>query len=97
VGHLGRGSSLHEEIVFDRDRVTSLDSRYAILRFDEVPTIVLETIQRLDEPPLGVGEAASAPVPAALGNAGFDAAGVRLRLVPFRLDRVKAALSAARS
>jgi nicotinate dehydrogenase subunit B len=98
VGHLGRGSSLHEEIVFDRDRVTSVDwARYAILRFDEVPTIVLETIQRLDEPPLGVGEAASAPLPAALGNAGFDAAGVRLRLVPFRPDRVKAALSAVRS
>ena len=44
MGHLGRGSSLHEEIVFDRDRVTSLDwARYAILRFDEVPTIELET------------------------------------------------------
>jgi nicotinate dehydrogenase subunit B len=98
VGHLGRGSSLHEEIVFERDRVTSLDwARYAILRFDEVPTIVLETIQRLDEPPLGVGEAASAPVPAALGNAVFDATVVRLRLMPFRPDRVKAALSAARS
>ena len=53
-------------------------------------------IQRLDEPPLGVGEAASAPVPAALGNAVFDATGVRLRVVPFRPDRVKAALAAAR-
>jgi nicotinate dehydrogenase subunit B len=90
--------TLHEEIVFDRDRVTSLDwARYPILRFDEVPTIELEMIQRLDEPPFGVGEAASAPVPAALGNAVFDATGVRLRVVPFRPDRVKAALSAVRS
>ena len=88
--------TLHEEIVFDRDRVTSLDwAGYPILRFDEVPTIELEMIQRLDEPPLGVGEAASAPVPAALGNAVFDATGVRLRVVPFRPDRVKAALAAA--
>ena len=45
MGHLGRNSSIHEEIAFDRDRVTSLDwARYAILRFDEVPTIELEMI-----------------------------------------------------
>ena len=90
--------TLHEEIVFDRDRVTSVDwARYPILRFDEVPTIELDMIQRLDEPPLGVGEAASAPVPAALGNAVFDATGVRLRVVPFRPDRVKAALASLRT
>jgi CO/xanthine dehydrogenase Mo-binding subunit len=90
--------TLHEEIVFDRDRVTSVDwARYPILRFDEVPTIELDMIQRLDEPPLGVGEAASAPVPAALGNAVFDAIGVRLRVVPFRPDRVKVALASLRT
>jgi len=90
--------TLHEEIVFDREKVTSLNwASYPILRFDEVPTIELETIQRLDEPPLGVGEAASAAVPAALGNAVFDATGVRLRVVPFRPDRVKAALATLRS
>ena len=50
-------------------------------------------MQRLDQPPLGVGEAASTPVPAALANAVFDATGVRLRTVPFRADRVKAALA----
>ena len=89
--------TLHEEIVFDRQRVTSVDwAGYPILRFDEVPAIELEMIQRLDDPPLGVGEAASAPIPAALGNAVFDATGVRLRVVPFRPDRVKAALAAAR-
>lgn len=89
--------TLHEEIVFDRERVTSVDwARYPILRFDEVPAIELEMIQRLDEPPLGVGEPASSVVPAALGNAVFDATGVRLRAVPFRPERVKAALAAAR-
>jgi hypothetical protein len=62
------------------------------LTFPEVPAIELELIQRLDQPPLGVGEAASTPVPAALANAVFDATGVRLRTVPFRADRVKAAL-----
>lgn len=51
-----------------------------------------ELIDRPDQPPMGVGEAASTPVPAALANAVFDATGVRLRTVPFRADRVKAAL-----
>ena len=89
--------TLHEEIVYDRDRVTTVDwASYPILTFPEVPMLEFELIQRLDQPPLGVGEAASTPVPAALGNAVFDATGVRLRTVPFRADRVKAALTGAR-
>jgi nicotinate dehydrogenase subunit B len=86
--------ALHEEVVYDRDRVTTVDwASYPILTFPEVPALEFELIQRLGEPPLGVGEAASTPVPAALGNAVFDATGVRLRTVPFRAERVKAALA----
>jgi CO/xanthine dehydrogenase Mo-binding subunit len=89
--------TLHEEIVYNRNRVTTVDwASYPILTFPEVPTLEFELLQRLDQPPLGVGEAASTPVPAALGNAVFDATGVRLRTVPFRADRVKAALGGAR-
>ena len=85
--------ALHEEIVYDHDRVTTVDwSSYPILKFPEVPTLEFELIQRLDQPPLGAGEAASTPVAAALANAVFDATGVRLRAVPFRAERVKAAL-----
>jgi CO/xanthine dehydrogenase Mo-binding subunit len=86
--------ALHEEIVFDRERVTTVDwASYPILTFPEVPALEFELIQRLDQPPLGVGEPASAPVVAALSNAVFDATGVRLRTVPFRPERVKAALA----
>jgi CO/xanthine dehydrogenase Mo-binding subunit len=86
--------TLHEEVTFDRQRVTSVDwASYPILRFPEVPTLEFDLIQRLDQPPLGVGEAASTPVPAALGNAIFDATGVRLRTVPFRAEHLKAALA----
>jgi CO/xanthine dehydrogenase Mo-binding subunit len=86
--------ALHEEVVYDRDRVTTVDwASYPILTFPEVPKLDLELIQRLDQPPLGVGEAASTPVGAALANAVFDATGVRLRTVPFRADRMKAALA----
>ena len=89
--------TLHEEVVYDRFRVTTVDwASYPILTFPEVPALEFELIQRLDQPPLGVGEAASTPVPAALGNAVFDATGVRLRTVPFRAARVKAALRGVR-
>ncbi|HEU4438918.1 MAG TPA: molybdopterin cofactor-binding domain-containing protein, partial [Methylomirabilota bacterium] len=86
--------ALHEEIVYDRDRVTTMDwASYPILTFPEVPRLEFELIQRLDQPPLGVGEAASTPVGAALANAVFDATGARLRTIPFRPERVKAALA----
>ena len=85
---------LMEEVKFDRARVTSVDwASYPIMRFSEVPKLAIELIDRPTLPPLGAGEAACAPVGAALGNAVFDATGVRLREIPFTPDRVKAALS----
>ncbi len=86
--------TLHEETQFDRSRVTSVNwASYPLLRFTEVPLLDIELIDRRDQPPLGAGEASSSPVPAALGNAVFDATGVRLRIVPFTRERVKAALA----
>ena len=85
--------TLYEETTFDRSRVTSVDwASYPLLRFPEVPLLDIELIDRRNEAPLGAGEAASSPVPAALANAVFDATGVRLRTVPFTAQRVKAAL-----
>ncbi len=84
--------TLHEEVHFDRTHVTSVDfASYPILRFSEVPEIMIDLVVRPNEPPLGAGEAASTPVPAALANAVYDAAGIRLRVVPFTTERVRAA------
>ncbi|HKB09170.1 MAG TPA: molybdopterin cofactor-binding domain-containing protein [Vicinamibacterales bacterium] len=86
--------ALHEEVTFDRARVTSVDwASYPILRATEAPTVDVILIDRRDQPLLGAGEAATAPVAAALANAVFDATGVRLRSVPFTPERVKAGLS----
>jgi nicotinate dehydrogenase subunit B len=86
--------ALREEVKFDRSRVTSLDwSSYPILRFPEVPPVEVALINRPEFPPLGAGEAATAPVAAALANAIFDATGVRLRTVPFTPARVESALA----
>jgi CO/xanthine dehydrogenase Mo-binding subunit len=86
--------TLYEETRFDRTRVTSVDwARYPLLRFPEVPRLDIELVQRQELPPLGAGEAAATPVPAALANAIFDATGARLRTVPFTRERVKAQLA----
>jgi len=86
--------ALHEEITFDKARVTSLDwSSYPILTFPDAPEIIIDLVERPRLPPLGGGEASSAPVAAALANAVFDASGARLRTVPFTRARVKAALA----
>jgi CO/xanthine dehydrogenase Mo-binding subunit len=87
--------TLHEEVTFDRARVTSVDwASYPILTFPEVPAIEVALLDRPALPPFGAGEASTTPVAAALANAVFDATGVRLRAVPFTPARVKAALAA---
>ncbi|HEX5278596.1 MAG TPA: molybdopterin cofactor-binding domain-containing protein [Micropepsaceae bacterium] len=86
--------TLHEEVLFDENGVTSTDWRsYPILTFPEVPALEVELIGSVHDKPLGAGEAASAPVPAAIGNAVFDATGVRLRKVPLTATRVRDALN----
>jgi len=90
--------TLFEEVTFDRSRVTSTDwSSYPILTFSDVPKLDIELIDRRHERPLGAGEAAAAAVAAAIGNAVFDATGVRIRTAPFTPARVKAALAAKAS
>jgi nicotinate dehydrogenase subunit B len=80
------GRTLHEETTFDRLRVTSVDWKsYPILSFPEVPAVDVALIDRPALAPMGAGEAATAPVAAALANAVFDATGVRLRRVPLKL------------
>jgi len=84
---------LMEEVTFDRSQVTSLDwASYPILTFPQVPDIQIDLINRPNEVPWGVGEPAAAVIPAAISNAVFDATGARLRSVPFKPDKVKAAI-----
>jgi len=89
----GISRTLFEAVTYDRSRVTSVDwATYPVLTFSDVPAMEIELIDRPTEPPIGVGEAAGTPVPAALANAVFDAIGERIRTVPLRAERVKAAL-----
>jgi CO/xanthine dehydrogenase Mo-binding subunit len=63
------------------------------MRFSAVPDAVdVHIIDRPGEPFLGTGEAAQGPTAAAIGNAIFDAIGLRLRDIPLTAARVKAAI-----
>ncbi|MSV34836.1 MAG: xanthine dehydrogenase family protein molybdopterin-binding subunit [Bryobacterales bacterium] len=85
--------TLHEEVKFDRARVTSVDwVTYPILRFPDAPAIEVALINRPELPLYGAGEAAAVTVPGALANAIFDAAGARVRTAPFTPERVKTAI-----
>ena len=99
----GLSRALYEEVRFDTEKVTSLDwFSHPTLRHADVPErvdIVLVNGDpnpgRPDLPPYGAGEASLKPMLAAIANAIHDATGVRIRRVPFRTDRVLAALKAA--
>ena len=86
--------TLKEQMNFDRERVTTRTwDDYPILTFAEAPCVEVGLINRPDQPSLGAGEGAQGPTGAAIGNAVFNALGVRLRDMPFTRDRLVAALT----
>jgi len=93
----GMSRALVEEVTWNDKRVTSIDwEGYNSLYLDlELPRIDITLINRPDVPATGAGETAITVVPAAIGNAIFDATGIRLREVPFTAERFRAALQAA--
>jgi nicotinate dehydrogenase subunit B len=92
----GTSRALKEEVTYDGSKVTSKDwISYPILRFSEIPEIEITLIDRKDLAPGGIGEPPNTTPAAAIGNAIFDALGVRLREMPFTPQRIKAALAQA--
>ena len=88
--------TLKEQVRWDRAAIRSTDwDTYPVLRFSEVPPVTVRLIDRPDVPSVGAGEAAQGPTPAAIANAVYAAAGIRLRHTPFTPARVMAALSGA--
>ena len=84
--------ALKEEIAWDAHGQTTRDwESYPILTFSQVPQIDILLIDRPDQPSVGAGEPATVTVAAAIANAVYAAAGVRLRQIPFTAERVRAA------
>jgi CO/xanthine dehydrogenase Mo-binding subunit len=91
----GVSRALLEEVQFDSTGQTNLDwNSYPVIRFEQVPEVVIELINRPEMQPLGGGEPSIVPVTAAIANAIFDATGARLRRVPFTPRRVLSAMKA---
>ena len=89
----GTSRALLEEVKFDTSGIKSLDwASYPILRYEKVPRIEIQLIDRPEMPALGGGEPSIGPVPAAIANAIFDATGARLREAPFTPERVLRAM-----
>jgi CO/xanthine dehydrogenase Mo-binding subunit len=90
----GLSRALGEEVTWDSRQVTSIDWRtyHSLALGFQVPQVECVLIDRTGVPAMGAGETAITVVAAAIGNAIFDATGVRIRQVPFTPDRVKRAL-----
>jgi nicotinate dehydrogenase subunit B len=90
----GMSRALVEEVTWDNRRVTSVDwETYRSLYLNyEMPTVETVFVTPADVPATGAGETAITVTAAAIGNAIFDATGVRIRDVPFTPRRIKAAL-----
>ena len=92
----GMSRTLREEVTWSGARVTSIDWRTYRPWFvgEQVPVIESVLINRTDALATGAGETTITVAAASIGNAIFDATGVRLRQLPFTPERVKAAMSA---
>jgi nicotinate dehydrogenase subunit B len=95
----GISRALGEKVTWDEQKVTSVDwTTYHSLPLGfDIPKIECVLVNRPDENATGAGETSITVVAAAIGNAIFDATGVRLRQIPFTTDRVKNALQARAS
>ena len=79
----GIGGALFEAVSFDAGHVdTAHFADYRLPRFSDMPVIETVLVNRSDLPPAGAGETPIVGIAPAIGNAIFDAAGVRIRALP---------------
>ncbi len=64
---------------------------------DAIPDIQIVLLEQTNERAGGAGETQTPIVPGAIANAIFDAAGIRMRAIPFTANRVKLALQGGRA
>ncbi|HEX8236022.1 MAG TPA: molybdopterin cofactor-binding domain-containing protein [Abditibacteriaceae bacterium] len=87
---MGLGGALFEGIHFEDGKILNARfSRYRVPRFSDVPILETVLLDRKDLPSVGAGETPIVAIAPAIGNAIFDATGVRLRSLPLAPDGVK--------
>ena len=86
--------TLLESVRYDRTRVRTRSwADYPILHFEDVPQVEVVLLDHPEDRFHGVGEGSQGPAAAAIANAVANAAGKRLRALPFTPERVKQALA----
>ena len=92
----GISRALGEEVTWDDRKITSVDWRsyHSLTLGIAPPAMEIVLLNQTDEEACGSGETSITVVAPAIGNAVFDATGVRLRQVPFTPERVLAAIRA---
>jgi len=79
----GLGGALFEAIAFEGGRIENARfADYRVPRFRDVPAIDTVLVNRTDLPPAGAGETPIVAIAPAIGNAIFDATGIRVRSLP---------------
>jgi isoquinoline 1-oxidoreductase len=80
---MGLGGALFEAIEFENGRILNPKfSKYRVPRFSDAPALETVLLDRKDLPSAGAGETPIVGVAPAVGNAIFDATGIRLRSLP---------------
>ena len=83
---MGLGPALREEMRFENGEMLNASfAKYQPSRFDDVPELDIELLNRPDLPSVGAGETPIIAVAPAIANAVFHATGVRVREMPLRL------------
>jgi isoquinoline 1-oxidoreductase len=91
---MGLGYALSEQLRFRGGEVLTRNfDTYEVPRFSTVPHLDIVILDAPATPAQGGGEPAIVPVGAAIANAIFDAAGVRLFRMPMTPGRVKSAMA----
>ncbi len=89
----GLGGALFESIDFENGRILNPSfSAYRVPRFSDMPSIEVVLLDRKDLPSSGGGETPIVGVAPAVGNALFDATGIRLRALPLAPQGVRSSL-----
>jgi nicotinate dehydrogenase subunit B len=89
---MGLGGALFEAIEFENGRVLNERfSSYRVPRFSDVPVLETVLLDRKDIPSAGAGECPMIGLAPAVGNAIFDATGVRIRSLPLIPNGMKEA------
>jgi xanthine dehydrogenase YagR molybdenum-binding subunit len=93
---MGLNYALYEEIIADRNtgRIVNPDMEfYKLGGINDMPKIIVEMMDMPERGVIGIGEPPTISTHAAIGNAIFNAIGVRVPETPFTADRVLAALA----